>query len=95
MKDMTIGQGNIFEAACTIMTSDIGDFNEFGNKSVVDDNCRIGNLCMIGPMVSIPHGTRLANNIVVFDDSRSLVNEDMTVEIKKPKMKELCQILGI
>ena len=96
VKEMHIGSYNLFEAGCTISTSEIGDYNEFCHKSFVEDNCRIGNMCVVGPRVTLPFKTELTNNIVAYEDSRTMMNdESVTPEIKKPKMKELCQILAV
>ena len=73
---MHIGSYNLFEAGCTISTSEIGDMNEFSNKCFVEDNCKIGNCCTIGPKVALPVGSRLGDNIIVFEDSRQIVNDD-------------------
>jgi len=62
MKEMKIGNYNLFEAGCTISSSEISDLNEFNHKCFVEDNCKIGNHCQVGPRVSLPVGTRMGNN---------------------------------
>ena len=88
---MKIGNYNLFEADCTITSSDIGDSNDFSFKCFVDDNCRIGNFCQVGPKVMLQNGTRLADYTVMYDDNRSLSSEDSSQnDTRKAKMKELC-----
>ena len=86
-KEMHIGSYNLFEAACVISSSEIGDMNEFNNKAYIEDNCKVGNLCTVGPKVTIPSGTKLAHNSTVFEDSRIMINEELQAEMRKPKMK--------
>ena len=94
-KEMHIGSYNIFEAASVVSSSEIGDMNEFNNKAFVEDNCKIGNLCTIGPKVTLPSGTKLNHNSTVYEDSRIMINEELTAEMRKPKIKELSQILAM
>ena len=70
---MKIGNYNLFEADCTITSSDIGDSNDFSFKCFVDDNCRIGNFCQVGPKVVLQGGSRLTDYTVMYDDNRSKV----------------------
>ena len=51
LTEMRIGNYNLFEAGCNVSSSTIGDCNEFSHKSFVDDNCKIGNFCIVGPKV--------------------------------------------
>jgi len=51
MREMKIGNYNLFEAGCNISSSNIGDMNEFSHKCFVDDNCKISNFCIVGPRV--------------------------------------------
>lgn len=96
MKQMKIGNYNLFEAGCTISSSEIGDLNEFNHKCFVEDNCKIGNQCQVGPRVSLPVGTRMGNNMVAYEDGKLMSNEESSSnDTKKPKMKELCNILGV
>ena len=76
IKEMKIGNYNLFEADCTITSSDIGDSNDFSFKCFVDDNCRIGNFCQVGPKVVLQGGSRLTDYTVMYDDNRSLSSED-------------------
>lgn len=96
MKEMRIGNYNLFEAGCTISSSEIGDLNEFNHKCFVEDNCKIGSHCQVGPRVSLPVGTRMGNNMVAYEDGKMMGNEESaSIDTKKPKMKELCSILGV
>ena len=95
MKEMRIGNYNLFEAGCSISSSEIGDMNEFNHKCFVEDNCKIANLCSVGPMVTLTVGSKLGNNMVAYEDGKQMVNEDNpAIDTKKPKMKELCNILA-
>ena len=83
-KEMHIGSYNLFEAGSTISTSEIGDCNEFSNKCFVEDNSKIGNCCTIGPKVTLPVGSRLGDNIIVYEDSKQMVNDDQgQAELRK------------
>ena len=76
MKEMKVGSYNLFEAGCNVSSSTIGDLNEFSHKCFVDDNCKIGNFCIVGPRVNLQPGTVLVDNMVAFDDSRMMLNEE-------------------
>ena len=92
---MVIGNFNVFEAGCNVSSSQIGDMNEFGHKCFVDDACKIGNLCVVGPKVHLMPSTVVPDNMAVYEDGRMMLNEENTAEAKKPKMKELCTIQSI
>ena len=94
-KEMHIGSYNIFEAACIVSSSEVGDMNEFNNKCYIEDNCKVGNLCTVGPKVTLPSGSKLKDNSTVYEDSRIMANEELTAEMRKPKIKELCHILAL
>ena len=95
MKEMKIGNYNLFETGCTISSSEIGNMNDFNHKCFVEDNCRIGDFCQIGPKVTLPVGTKLPSNMVAYEDGKAMFNEEnQAFETKKPKMKELCSILS-
>ena len=91
MKEMKIGSCNLFESGCTISSSEIGDMNEFCHRSFVEDNCKIANYCVVGPKVTLSVGTKMANNVIAYDDGKTMLNEENpNMDTKKPKMKELC-----
>ena len=48
---MRIGSYNMFEVGTIIESSDIGDFNEFGVKSIVAAGSLVGSSCKINPLV--------------------------------------------
>ena len=50
-RTMRIGSYNSFEVGCLVESSEVGDMNEFGVKSVVSAGCQISNGCFINPMV--------------------------------------------
>ena len=94
--EMKIGSYNVFEAGSIVTSSRIGNLNEFQHKSFVDDNCRIGNACVVGPCAKLTPGTVLADNTFVSDDGRVMVNDESTIpETRKQKVKELCVIQSI
>ena len=95
LREMKIGSYNLFEAGCSVSSSMIGDMNEFGHKCFVDDNCKIGNLCIVGPKVHLQPSSAIADNMVAYDEGKLMLNEENTAEVKKPKMKELCTIQSI
>ena len=70
LKEMKIGSYNLFEANCNVSSSTIGDLNEFGHKSFVDDNCKIGSYCFLGPKVVLQPGTVMPDNHVAYDDGK-------------------------
>ena len=76
MKEMKVGNYNIFETGCTISSSEIGHLNEFNHKCFVEDNCRISNFCIIGPKVTLPVGSKLLENTVAYEDGKNMVNEE-------------------
>ena len=95
MKEMKIGNCNLFESGCTISSSEIGDMNDFCHRCFVEDNCKIANYCQVGPKVTLSVGTRMANNVVAYDDGKTMLNEENpNQDTKKPKMKDLCSILA-
>ena len=53
MREMKIGNYNLFEAGCNISSCMIGDMNEFHHKCFVDDNCKVANCCIVGPKVHL------------------------------------------
>lgn len=65
---MKIGSYNIFECGAQLSSSDVGDLNEFGVKSIVQRGSQIGNCCSISPMLTLPSGTRLPNFSVYYKD---------------------------
>lgn len=50
-KTMRIGNYNLFEVGAVIESTDIGDLNEFGVKSVVMAGSLIGNSCQVNALV--------------------------------------------
>ena len=93
MKEMKIGSFNLFETGCTVSSSEIGDYNDFSHKCFIEDNCKVASYCIVGPKVVLPVGTRMAENMVAYDDGKMMLNEEnQAKETKKPKMRELCQI---
>ena len=94
MKDMNVGSYNIFEVGTMVSTSEIGDYNEFQSKCVVEDNCRVGSNCTLGPKVSLSVGMQTGNNKIIYEDDRYHVNDDMAqVSVKKQKLKEMANLL--
>ena len=51
---MRIGSYNSFEVGCVVESSDVGDMNEFGVKSMIGPGSVIQNGCFINPMVQVP-----------------------------------------
>ena len=64
---MRIGSYNTFEVFCYVDTSEIGDMNDFGVKSVVMAGCIVGNGCTINPLVQIPRKTKVESHSVYID----------------------------
>ena len=56
---MRIGNYNLFEVGCIIESTDIGDLNEFGVKSVVMAGSQVGSGCQVNAMVQIPQKTKV------------------------------------
>jgi hypothetical protein len=48
---MRIGSYNLFEVGAVIESTDIGDLNEFGVKSVVMAGSLVGNSCQVNALV--------------------------------------------
>ena len=93
---MKIGSYNLFESGCTISSCEIGDLNEFNHKCFVEDNCRIGTMCQIGPKVTLPVGTKLPNNVIAYEDSKIMINEESSnADARKSKIKEVSSILAV
>jgi len=51
---MRIGSYNLFEVGCAVESSEVGDMNEFGVKSVVLGGSTVTNCCVINPTVQVP-----------------------------------------
>uniref|UniRef100_A0A7S3CLC6 Dynactin subunit 6 n=1 Tax=Strombidium rassoulzadegani TaxID=1082188 RepID=A0A7S3CLC6_9SPIT len=91
---MNVGSYNLFEVGSIISSSEIGDYNEFQSKSQVEDNCKIGSNCTVGPKVMIQKGQVLGNNKIMYEDDRYHVNEDAAqIYVKKQKVKDMAGLL--
>jgi dynactin-6 len=66
-KTMKIGNYNLFEVGAVIESTDIGDLNEFGVKSVVAAGSLVGNSCQINAMVQVPQRTKVPSNSVYYE----------------------------
>lgn len=64
---MRIGSYNLFEVGCAVESSDVGDMNEFGVKSVVLGGSTISNCCVINPTVQVPAKMKLQPNSVFIE----------------------------
>ena len=53
-KPMRIGSYNLFEVGAVIESTDIGDLNEFGVKSVVMAGSLVGSCCQVNALVQVP-----------------------------------------
>lgn len=66
-RTMRIGNYNQFEVNCSVESSEIGDMNEFGVRSVIGVGCVITNCCVINPTVQVPPKMKLAPNSVFIE----------------------------
>ncbi|KRW99741.1 Trimeric LpxA-like protein [Pseudocohnilembus persalinus] len=62
VKTMYIGNYNLFEVDSKINSSNIGDFNQFEPRCILERNCEIKNGCTIGATVQIPSNSKFNNN---------------------------------
>ncbi|KAJ1445064.1 hypothetical protein M885DRAFT_551097 [Pelagophyceae sp. CCMP2097] len=55
--EMRIGRGNRFEVGCVVRARQIGDYNVFKARSLVEQAAVVGNGCCIGATVHVVGGT--------------------------------------
>ncbi|EGR34330.1 hypothetical protein IMG5_016210 [Ichthyophthirius multifiliis] len=81
-KTMIIGSYNMFEVGSKIDTCDIGDFNTFEARCIVEQGCIIKNKCSIGSTIKIPQNTVLDEKKIHFPDK---VIKEMNFDEQKYK----------
>lgn len=60
---MVIGNGNIFKVQSKVFTSNIGNYNIFGEKSSIDLACNIKDGCEIAPGSTLPRFSKISHKL--------------------------------
>ena len=72
---MRIGSFNSFEVGCAVESSDVGDMNEFGVKSMIGPGSTIQNGCFINPMVQVPAKSKVQPHSVFIDTGIIVIDQ--------------------
>lgn len=88
---MKIGSYNVFEISSRVEATKIGSYNTFEQKSVIEENCEIGEFCRFGAASKIPASnkqslildSKIENYTMVHYPFQRLVDTNFDVESQK------------
>ncbi len=87
---MRVGSYNLFEVGCAVESTEIGDMNEFGVKSVVQGGSVVTNCCFINPTVTVPAKSKVAPNTIHIDVGVIATDQQFQSESsKKSHMRDI------
>mmetsp|Transcript_569 Transcript_569/g.861 ORF Transcript_569/g.861 Transcript_569/m.861 type:complete len:176 (-) Transcript_569:2387-2914(-) len=93
-RPMHIGSYNVFEVGTVICNSNIGSYNLFEHRSEVRE-CNVGSGCITAAGVTIPPGTTIPDQQVVFGQGKTRPNSDMQEDSHKMLVRSLADVLSV